>query len=206
MICEECLRLGTKMRGEKVKLKKNERRQAIQQAIENNPFITDNELCEMFQVSIQTIRLDRTHLNIPELRKRVKLVAEHNYDQIKSIEANEIIGDLVQLKPNDIATSMIEITSDSVFSKSQIARGHVLFAQANSLCVALIHNPTVLTQESDVKFLDKVKLNDTVKAVANVINQTNKHYLIEVNSYVKDKLVFSGKFKMFYISEDELNG
>ncbi|AGZ26551.1 transcription factor FapR [Sulfitobacter donghicola] len=206
MICEECLRLGTKMRGEKVKLKKNERRQAIQQAIENNPFITDNELCEMFQVSIQTIRLDRTHLNIPELRKRVKLVAEHNYDQIKSIEANEIIGDLVQLKPNDTATSMIEITSDSVFSKSQIARGHVLFAQANSLCVALIHNPTVLTQESDVKFLDKVKLNDTVKAVANVINQTNKHYLIEVNSYVKDKLVFSGNFKMFYISEDELNG
>nr|WP_251006311.1 transcription factor FapR [Staphylococcus warneri] len=194
------------MRGEKVKLKKNERRQAIQQAIENNPFITDNELCEMFQVSIQTIRLDRTHLNIPELRKRVKLVAEHNYDQIKSIEANEIIGDLVQLKPNDTATSMIEITSDSVFSKSQIARGHVLFAQANSLCVALIHNPTVLTQESDVKFLDKVKLNDTVKAVANVINQTNKHYLIEVNSYVKDKLVFSGNFKMFYISEDELNG
>ncbi|MDU2135800.1 MAG: transcription factor FapR, partial [Staphylococcus warneri] len=96
--------------------------------------------------------------------------------------------------------------SDSVFSKSQIARGHVLFAQANSLCVALIHNPTVLTQESDVKFLDKVKLNDTVKAVANVINQTNKHYLIEVNSYVKDKLVFNGKFKMFYISEDELNG
>nr|WP_241158856.1 transcription factor FapR [Staphylococcus warneri] len=194
------------MRGEKVKLKKNERRQAIQQAIENNPFITDNELCEMFQVSIQTIRLDRTHLNIPELRKRVKLVAEHNYDQIKSIEANEIIGDLVQLKPNDTATSMIEITSDSVFSKSQIARGHVLFAQANSLCVALIHNPTVLTQESDVKFLDKVKLNDIVKAVANVINQTNKHYLIEVNSYVKDKLVFSGNFKMFYISEDELNG
>ena len=40
----------------------------------------------MFQVSIQTIRLDRTHLNIPELRKRVKLVAEHNYDQIKSME------------------------------------------------------------------------------------------------------------------------
>ncbi|ATH62827.1 fatty acid biosynthesis transcriptional regulator [Staphylococcus pasteuri] len=194
------------MRGEIVKLKKNERRQAIQQAIDNNPFITDNELCEMFQVSIQTIRLDRTHLNIPELRKRVKLVAEHNYDQIKSMEANEVIGDLVQLKPNHTATSMIEITTDSVFSKSSIARGHILFAQANSLCVALIHNPTVLTQESNIKFLDKVKLNDTVKAEAKVIKQTDKHYFIEVNSYVKDNLVFKGNFKMFYISEDEFNG
>ena len=30
--------------------------------------------------------------------------------------------------------------------------------------------------------------------------------IIEVNSYVKDKLVFKGNFKMFYISEDEFNG
>ncbi|MEJ7453913.1 winged helix-turn-helix transcriptional regulator, partial [Staphylococcus xylosus] len=46
-----------------MKLKKDERRIAIQNAIDANPFITDNELCEKFGVSIQTIRLDRTHLN-----------------------------------------------------------------------------------------------------------------------------------------------
>ena len=206
MICEECLRLGTKMRGESLKLKKDERRIAIQNAIDANPFITDNELCEKFGVSIQTIRLDRTHLNIPELRKRIKLVAEQNYGQIRSIEANEIIGDLIQVEPDIEAQSLIEITEDTVFTKTQIARGHILFAQANSLCVALIHNPTVLTQESQVEFIEKVKLNDTVRAKAQVIDKTCKHYIIEVNSYVKDKLVFKGKFKMFYISEDEFNG
>lgn len=206
MICEEYLRLGTKMRGESLKLKKDERRIAIRNAIEANPFITDNELCEKFDVSIQTIRLDRTHLNIPELRKRIKLVAEQNYGQIKSIEANEIIGDLIQVEPDVKAQSLIEITEDYVFAKTQIARGHILFAQSNSLCVALIHNPTVLTQESQVAFVERVKLNDTVRAEAQVINKTSKHYLIEVNSFVKDKLVFKGKFKMFYISEDEFNG
>ena len=206
MICEEYLRLGTKMRGESLKLKKDERRIAIQNAIDANPFITDNELCEKFGVSIQTIRLDRTHLNIPELRKRIKLVAEQNYGQIRSIEANEIIGDLIQVEPDIEAQSLIEITEDTVFAKTQIARGHILFAQANSLCVALIHNPTVLTQESQVEFIEKVKLNDTVRAKAQVIDKTCKHYIIEVNSYVKDKLVFKGKFKMFYISEDEFNG
>ena len=206
MICEEYLRLGTKLRGESLKLKKDERRIAIRNAIEANPFITDNELCEKFDVSIQTIRLDRTHLNIPELRKRIKLVAEQNYGQIKSIEANEIIGDLIQVEPDVKAQSLIEITEDYVFAKTQIARGHILFAQSNSLCVALIHNPTVLTQESQVAFVEKVNLNDTVRAEAQVINKTSKHYLIEVNSFVKDKLVFKGKFKMFYISEDEFNG
>ncbi|WP_367080967.1 transcription factor FapR [Staphylococcus capitis] len=189
-----------------MKLKKDERRIAIQNAIDANPFITDNELCEKFGVSIQTIRLDRTHLNIPELRKRIKLVAEQNYGQIRSIEANEIIGDLIQVEPDIEAQSLIEITEDTVFAKTQIARGHILFAQANSLCVALIHSPTVLTQESQVEFIEKVKLNDTVRAKAQVIDKTCKHYTIEVNSYVKDKLVFKGKFKMFYISEDEFNG
>ena len=194
------------MRGESLKLKKDERRIAIQNAIDANPFITDHELCEKFGVSIQTIRLDRTHLNIPELRKRIKLVAEQNYGQIRSIEANEIIGDLIQVEPDIEAQSLIEITEDTVFAKTQIARGHILFAQANSLCVALIHNPTVLTQESQVEFIAKVKLNDTVRAKAQVIDKTCKHSIIEVNSYVKDKLVFKGNFKMFYISEDEFNG
>lgn len=47
----------------------------------------------------------------------------------------------------------------------------MLFAQANSLCVALIHKSTVLTQESNVAFIEKVKLNDTVRAEAHVVNK-----------------------------------
>nr|WP_277953114.1 transcription factor FapR [Staphylococcus sp. acrmy] len=189
-----------------IKLKKTERRQAIQKAIDSNPFITDSELCEKFEVSIQTIRLDRTNLNIPELRKRIKLVAEQNYEQVRALEASEVIGDLIQVEPNKSAQSIIDITENSVFMKTQIARGHVLFAQANSLCVALIHNSTVLTQESNIEFIEKVKLHDTVRAEATVLDKTKQHYVIEVNSFVKDTLVFKGTFKMFYISEDRING
>ena len=63
------------MRGETLKLRKINV-EAIRQQIDSNPFITDHELSDLFQVSIQTIRLDRTYLNIPELRERIKLVAE----------------------------------------------------------------------------------------------------------------------------------
>lgn len=193
------------MRGETLKLKKDKRREAIRQQIDSNPFITDHELSDLFQVSIQTIRLDRTYLNIPELRERIKLVAEKNYDQISSIEEQEFIGDLIQVNPNVKAQSILDITSDSVFHKTGIARGHVLFAQghvlfaqANSLCVALIKQPTVLTHESSIQFIEKVKLNDTVRAEARVVNQTAKHFYVEVKSYVKHTLVFKGNFKMFY--------
>ena len=52
------------LKGGKYEIKKTERRHEIKKAINENPFITDSELCELFNVSIQTIRLDRTQLNI----------------------------------------------------------------------------------------------------------------------------------------------
>ena len=36
-------------------------------------FITDEDLAEKFQVSIQTVRLDRMELSIPELRERLNM-------------------------------------------------------------------------------------------------------------------------------------
>ena len=82
------------------------------------------------------------------------MVAEQNYGRIKSIEANEIIGDLIQVNPDVSAQSLMKLQL-ILFCKSEIARGHVLFAQANSLCVALIHKPIVLTHESQVEFKEK---------------------------------------------------
>lgn len=57
---------------------KKERQQLLQETIKVNPFITDEDLAEKFMVSVQTIRLDRLELSIPELRERIKNVAEKN--------------------------------------------------------------------------------------------------------------------------------
>ena len=64
-----------------MKLKKKDRQEQLNQAIEQTPFITDEELAEQFQVSIQTIRLDRMELGIPEVRKRIESVAQENWDE-----------------------------------------------------------------------------------------------------------------------------
>lgn len=59
-----------------MKRTKQERQQKLQETIEETPFITDEELARKFGVSIQTIRLDRMELSIPELRERIKLMAK----------------------------------------------------------------------------------------------------------------------------------
>ena len=52
-------------------LTKRERQKLLLDTIENDPFLNDEELADKFDVSIQTIRLDRMELKIPELRERI---------------------------------------------------------------------------------------------------------------------------------------
>ena len=127
-----------------VKKTKDERRALIETTIQQNPFITDQALSEMFEVSIQTIRLDRSQLKIPELRERVKSVAKDQYQNISALEDQDIIGDIVSLEPNHYGKSILTITKKDVFSRNEIARGHVLFAQANSLCVAMVKHLSLI--------------------------------------------------------------
>ena len=55
---------------------KKVRQQRLEAALIKNPFLTDAHLAEQFEVSIQTIRLDRLALGIPELRERTRHMAE----------------------------------------------------------------------------------------------------------------------------------
>ncbi|MCA0473945.1 DeoR family transcriptional regulator, partial [Clostridioides difficile] len=54
------------------KKSKAQRQKELIDMLKTDPFYTDEELSSLFDVSIQTIRLDRMSLNIPELRERVK--------------------------------------------------------------------------------------------------------------------------------------
>lgn len=59
-----------------MKRNKKQRQSLLVETIKENPFITDEDLADKFSVSVQTIRLDRLELSIPELRERIKTVAE----------------------------------------------------------------------------------------------------------------------------------
>ncbi len=86
---------------------KKERQALLQQTIETNPFITDEDLAERFQVSIQTVRLDRMELSIPELRERIKHVATKNHEEnVKSLPLEEIVGEIIDIELDRHAISI----------------------------------------------------------------------------------------------------
>ena len=182
-----------------MKLKKKDRQDKLLQVIEENPFITDEELAKLFQVSIQTIRLDRLGKNIPEARERIKKVASQTLTgSVKSLQIDEVIGEILDISMNETGLSLLEIENEHVFSRNQIARGHHLFAQANSLCVAVIDAPIVVTKRANVQYVQPVFLGQRViaKAQVKMLDHEKDHSIIEVKSSVGSEIVFLGEFEM----------
>ncbi|MFD2443486.1 transcription factor FapR [Bacillus sp. CGMCC 1.16607] len=179
---------------------KKERQQLLVKTIHENPFITDEELADKFSVSVQTIRLDRLELSIPELRERIKTVAEKRFDdEVRSLPIEEVIGEIIDIQLDHSAISIFDVKTEHVFKRNQIARGHHLFAQANSLAVAVINDELALTAKSNIQFKRAVRENERVIAKAKVANidEKNGRTIVEVNSYVNNELVFTGEFAMY---------
>ncbi|WP_335870683.1 transcription factor FapR [Bacillus sp. 2205SS5-2] len=183
-----------------MKLTKKVRQEQLRETIGENPFITDDELSERFGVSVQTIRLDRMELSIPELRERIKHVAEKTISgELKSLPIEEVIGEIIDIDLDQSAISIFDVRGEHVFKRNQIARGHHLFAQANSLAVAVINDELALTAESKIRFHRPVREGERIIAKAKVSTATNDkgRTIVEVNSFVGQELVFNGIFEMY---------
>lgn len=170
--------------------------------VNSNPFLTDDDLAEILGVSIQTIRLDRTNMNIPEMRSRVKTMASGVYGKIRSMAADELTGDLVDLEVGKSGISVLNITDRMTLIKSKVARGYYLFAQANSLAVALVDSAVALTGTCKISFKRPVYSGERVVARALLSRKSRNRFMVRVSSTVRDELVFSGRFLIFAISEE----
>src|SRR5690625_1352345 len=188
-----------------MKRTKGERQRLLRATIEETPFITDEALANKFNVSIQTIRLDRMELSIPELRQRIKSVATNQWSEtVKALPLEEVIGESIDLELDKRAISIVDIGKEHVFSRNKIARGHHLFAQANSLAVAVINDELALTVKSELKFTRQVSEGERVVAKALVKGKNKKgRTMVEVNSFVDQEKVFSGLFQMYQSNEQK---
>jgi acyl-coenzyme A thioesterase PaaI-like protein len=191
MYCNE-IKLGDIM----ARIHKKLRQEMLKEKIESNPFLTDGELAILLEVSIQTLRLDRLELGIPELRERTKQVAESAQDKLKSIASNEMIGELIDLELDKQGISILHITPDMVFEKTKIARGHYVFSQANSLALAVIDAPTALTGVANVKYKMPIHVGEKLIAKAEVIRKRGNKSFIWVKTRNEKQEVFRAKFIM----------
>ncbi|MCL6516442.1 transcription factor FapR [Alicyclobacillus sp.] len=152
-------------------MKKSERRAALVQKLREDPFVTDEQLADYFQVSVATIRLDRAALNIPEVRERMRRMAHRELDALRSLDHREVVGEIQELVLGRFATSVLRVSSEHVFARTGIMRGHHLFAQVNSLATAVVDADVVVTAKAEVRFHRPVRLGEWLHSRVDVLAQ-----------------------------------
>ena len=80
-----------------------QRRQQLVEALQADPLVTDRDLASRLQVSVQTIRLDRLALGIPEVRARAWRVAEEKLEP----RPGQSAGELLDIVPGESALSRL---------------------------------------------------------------------------------------------------
>jgi len=178
---------------------KIKRQRNLTRLLESDPFLTDEDLAHILKVSVQTIRLDRMELKIPELKERLKNVARGAGLQLRTLSGEELVGELVDLDVGKSGMSILTVTPAMTLSKTRIVRGHHLFAQANSLAVAVIDAEAALTGIARVSFKRPVYRGEKVLAKAVIKIKKGNKYMVKVTSYVKDEVVFLGRFLIFAV-------
>ncbi|MEG1727787.1 MAG: transcription factor FapR [Acidaminococcaceae bacterium] len=185
--------------------KKQIRQNCLLQELEKNTFLTDEQLALSLQVSIQTIRLDRLCMGIPELRERTRLMAENAQNKLQAIASKDIVGELIDLDLGHSGISMMKVTQDMVLEKTGIARGHFMFAQANTLALAVIDAPAALTGVGNVKYKVPVFAGDNLVARAEVMRKQQDKYFIWVKIRNNNQEVFRAKFIIVSLPNERIS-
>lgn len=171
-----------------------ERHVRIKTEIEKNPFVSDGDLAALLGVSIHTIRADRRKIGIPEVRKRGKDITHNLFAQSRALSRQEIIGQILEIAPDKEGLSLLETTADMGLEKTGIVRGHILFAQANTIANAMVDAEIALTAEAKIEYIAPAYAGERILAKAKIIGTQKRRRTVEVVLKTQKDVVFHGTF------------
>ena len=174
---------------------RDKRNKEILEYVGNNPLATDEILAEYFKVSINTIRLDRSRLGIKEFKERLKDMAHQNTKKVISLNQSEIVGDIIEFIPGQMAISRLEIKDYMSFENTNIIKGTYIYSMAEMLAISLVPNKVALVGVANIKYSKKILRSETVFAHATVKKKRTTNYIVWVEIRDnKEELRFKGKF------------
>ncbi len=183
------------------RLTKEKRQNKIKETIVNDPFLSDEQLAKLFQVSIQTIRLDRLEMGIPEMRKRIVKLAQNASSKVKALNRSEIIGNLIDIDLGKSGISTLYTTKEMAFGKNNLVRSHYIFSLADSLAMSIIDSDVVLTGVARLRYISPVYAGQLLVAKARIASKKSNKYLVSIHIKCNHKEVFTAKLIMVSVMQ-----
>ena len=172
-----------------------ERNAKLIEYLKEKPLATDEILAKKFNVSINTIRLDRARLGIKEFRERLKDKAEESMKKVTSISASEFVGDMVSFTPGENAKSRLETNPSMTFEGMNVVRGEYIYSFAETIAISLIPTKAALVGVANIKYVEPIEADTVIYALAEVKRKTESGYIVWVRIVDEQEgLKFKGKF------------
>ncbi len=181
---------------------KRQRQQRLISMLNENPFLTDEELARDLGVSVPTIRLDRAALKIAEYKIRIKEMASGSYDKVTALARNEIMGELVDVVPGKSAISILRTDDSMVFERSRVVRGDYIYSMAETLSIAAIEAGGAIVKVANIKYKKPVYVGVNLVAKAEVKYKRDYGYVVWVFICQNSREIFRGKFILCPCDED----
>jgi hypothetical protein len=185
-------------------LRKKTRQDRLLKLIEQNPLATDEELASLLTASVSTIRLDRAVLGVPELRERMRSMAQKATSRLRSLKQSEVVGELLELEPNKWALSVLATGREMAFRETDLVWDHYIYAQASSIAIAVVEADLVIVDSMRGEYKGHAMVGDSLVARAKVgVNKDDK-YIVSVRTKVAEKEIFVGRFIAAVVSKNTL--
>ena len=176
------------------RLDRQTRQDHLAKLLAANPMATDNDLAVSLNVSISTIRLDRALMGVPELRERLRNMAQSALSKLQSLRPSEVIGDLLELEPDKWALSVLRTAKDMAFRFTDIVSDNYVYSQASSIAVAVINAADVIIGTMRGEYKGHAHVGDVLIARAKVGVNHGGQKIVSVRTHVGDREIFVGRF------------
>jgi hypothetical protein len=178
----------------RIKSEKKLRQSRLAKLLERDPMATDQGLASFLGVSVSTVRLDRALMGVPELRERIKRMAQEAGSKLRSLSRSDLVGDLLELEPNRWALSVLRTTREMALRATDILWDHYIYAQASSLAAAVIEAAAVVVGSMRGEYRARARVGDVLVARAKVGVGKDDRYIVSVRTRVGDTEIFVGRF------------
>lgn len=184
---------------------KRTRQRRLLKLLEANPLMNDEELARSLNVSVSTVRLDRALLNVPELRERMREMAEKAAGPLGGMGIGSLFGELIGLEPGQWGLSLFSPGSDMAEAETGKVGSHYLYTQAATLALASIGKPSEgkpLVESARIRFLRPVLPLERCIARSKVGTNKGGRTVVSVRTRVMDEDVFIGRFILAAVPEN----
>ncbi len=174
-----------------------ERSEKILEYLCENPLATDEVLANRFNVSVNTIRLDRARLGIKEFKERLKDKANNAMKMVTSMPQMEFICNMVNFNKNESVVSRIETDKSMAFENTDIVKGQYVYSFAETVAMSLLPITEAIIEVANIKYVEKIVAGAVLFAKAELKRKTDAGYLVWVRIVdEKENLKFKAKFML----------